>query len=203
MKLSATLTAAVATAVLVAASPALAAPFGIAMGTPQSQLNILRNVDETTAVKTYEISVPQPNSEISFYDVDLTAKTGVCRLIAFGTSHPGDDTGALVRSVYSSFKTALDGKYGKDEEFDYLNDGSKLTGPSQFAQGLNDNERSLVTYWDSSTKAGLPSDIQAISLEAEAVDGDSTYIVVTYEFSNYNDCAAQKPRDTSSDSKGL
>ena len=202
MKLFATLTAAVATAVLVAASPALAGPFGVEKGTPKSQLNVLRVVDESTPFKTYEISVPSPNSEISFYDIDLTDKTGVCRLTAFGNSHYDDNTGATVRPIFNSFKDALTKKYGKSDDFDYLHDGSALTAADQFSAGLDKGERSLVSFWDSETTT-MPADIQSISLEAEAIDQTTTYVVITYEYSNFNDCFAMKPRDTSSDSKGL
>ncbi len=202
MKLFATLATAAAATVLLIASPALAGPFGVEKGTPKSQLNILRVVDESTPFKTYEISVTQPNGEISFYDVDLTDKTGVCRLTAFGNSHYDDNTGAAIRPVFNSFKDALTKKYGKSDDFDYLHDGSKLTAPDQFSEGLDSGERSLISFWDSDTTT-MPADIQSISLEAEAIDKTSTYVVVTYEYSNFNDCFAMKPRDNSSDSKGL
>lgn len=185
-----------ALAALFIAGSAFAGAFGIEQGTPISKLNVTRVVNDSTPYKTYRITVPMPNDEFSLYNVSATDSTGVCKITAIGKSYTNDGTGATIRGVFNRFKTALTAKYGKSTDFDYLHANASLSAPTQFADSLKADQRSLVSYWDSDSTKSLPSDIQSISLRATSIETNETYIVVAYELGNFDACWAQRPKDT-------
>lgn len=176
------------------ATAALAAPFGIAMGTPVNQLTVV----STESPNTYKIRVPIPNSEFESYTVIAPPGIGVCKIIAVGRDHTGDHDGMAIRATYSDLKTALASKYGPSKEFDFIKNGALWSGDTEFAMSLRQNERILSSFWTAGYGSALPGDLTGVMIEGHATSASSTYVNIVYEYANFTQCSASaNARDNS------
>lgn len=176
---------------LTASTPAFADVFGVQMGASPQSLGGKASADDPGPVKFYKLpAVPKPHGEFETYAAMSSAKTGICKIAGYGRSYNGDMDGHKVHDAWEALGATLEAKYGKSARFDDLDEGSIWNKPEDFAMGLKVEERTLVAYWVPKYGAKLPVDLRAIKLEASAVSGSETYLVISYEFANFGTCSA-------------
>ncbi|WP_155914538.1 hypothetical protein [Asticcacaulis sp. AC460] len=190
--------AATATSVLLAATAAFAGPFGIKMGAQVKDLKVVEKHDMSAPWEAYSISVPQPNSEFESYMIVLTPQTGVCKVLAIGKTYEDDRYGTSVRSAYDKLKSALSQKYGQPKDYDFLSSGALWKDSEDFAASLDKNERTLASFW--SVPLDASNEIADIQLSAEGASLSDTYISLSYELRNFDQCVKLKD---STDNNGL
>lgn len=173
-----------------------AAAFGIEMGTPLSSLG---NVQRRDAPNVYEVTPPQPHSEFDTYLVLAAPVHGVCKIVGIGKDHLGDRDGTSVRGRAAELTSTLTAKYGSSKLYDFLHAGSIWKDAGDWAMALRLKERSYARFWNREFASTLPSDVEGITLEAGATGPSTTYLRLTYEFTNMDQCLApQKKKDEGS-----
>jgi len=170
------------------ATATFAGPFGLNMGESLNALKPL-GLEPTGVAGIYEMqSVPDPHPDFEHYSVGLTSEDGLCKVMAtsypIATSAYGDD----LKSQFQAARDALNAKYGKGKDYDFLKEGSDLNAPKDWMMGLVMKERVLVTYW---VQGNFPDGIASIALEARADDSNSGTIRVGFEFKNFASCKAK------------
>jgi hypothetical protein len=180
------------------ATTAHAQAFGVVMGAPASRYG---GKVVTASPYYFRISVPDPNDEFESYAVLATPETGICKVSAIGRTHSNDEYGTQVKAKFKDLESALAEKYGRPREFDFLKSGALWDGPREWVWSVYKHERTLASYWLTSTGASLPSPVEAIQLDTRSVDPSSgAYVALSYEFSNFDACKKIIAR---SDSSGL
>ena len=163
---------------------ASAQAFGIEKGSPIGSLNVVREVDEFY----YIVTVPKPHPEFESYAVRTSSETGVCKVTGIGKDHDSDRYGTSVKSAFSSLSNSLNNIYGANKSFDFLNFGALWDEPNEWVMSLKQNERSYSTYWDEEEKSDMPEGLRSVSLHVKSTSSDSAYIVLKYEFDNFDVC---------------
>jgi hypothetical protein len=175
----------VAFAMAMMSSAAVAGPFGIAAGTPVSQLKVFsRSGDLLT------ISVPQPDAEFEAYQVWAPPGVGVCKLIAIGKTEDSDGDGSDTRAEYAALKAMLARSFGKPESYEYLHTGARWKDDRDWVMSLWQRERTQTSFWGTSGGPLNADDVGAIELETKASSANSSYNSVGFEFTNFSKCAA-------------
>jgi hypothetical protein len=54
------------------------------------------------------------------------------------------------------------------------------------------DERSKSSFWDRSEGSNLPPDIEAINLKVLSANMNENYVVITYEFKNFEQCKQEE-----------
>lgn len=187
--------------VAVIAPAANAQAFGVTMGAPISKFANAEKFEQAGPITLYKLeTLPSPHSEFESYLLAATPAQGVCKVMGLGKTHRADKSGTSVRSAYEDLVEALNAKYGHGEEYDFSHAGALWKDSDEFAMALRQNERTLAALWSRSKGSSLPEDIEGISLDTSSPDGSSTYLTLTYEFSNFAACKGELQKR---DSRGL
>ncbi|WP_272976777.1 hypothetical protein [Deinococcus geothermalis] len=170
--------------------PSVAAQtFGLQSGMKLEALQKLPGFRKLSSDFTYAITTPPtPNAQFETYMLLVTPKAGLCKVLALGKTNRADSYGDTLRNQFSTFEQLLTNKYGPAEKFDFLKANSLWDEPRDFAMALRMNERYLSAYWTREKLPSLPTDIQAIALEGNALNSTDTYITVGYELRNFAAC---------------
>lgn len=171
---------------MVAATSATAGAFGIEMGTPLRDLEVIDIFTGSGTITSYDVIVPTPHPDFGIYTVSLTPQTGVCRIYAISPNFQNDRNGAGIRAAYSRVKAGLVSKYGPaTEQADGLRPGARDRGAGDFAGALDRKDRSLSSRW---IVNGRTNDVMAIMLLASATDASTTALTIGYSFTNTVEC---------------
>lgn len=162
---------------------AFAQAFGVTMGDPVSNYSGAEVSDGV-----YLIAVPRPNSEFESYAATSTPETGICRVIGIGKDYQNDNYGHKLRSAFKSLHGALKERYGTSYDVDFLHAGSIWNEPNEFGWSLYQNERSLNSFWDEEEGSAMPPHLDGIVLSGKATDPSTTYLNLSYQFSNFGRC---------------
>lgn len=165
---------------------ALAQAFGVQQGEHVSKYA----GKPTGQPNQYEITVPQPNREFESYLVTSTQSTGICTVTGIGKNHETDDYGNEIKSSFASFKSALDNKYNKAKNYDFLQAGAIWKEPREYGWSLYKKERNLISIWTEENGSNNLKQIKGIMLSAKAISPSVTYLTLRYEFQNLDKCAA-------------
>lgn len=165
-------------------------PFGFPLG---ASLQEIQNLTVLSADKDnknwYETKIaPTTNNEFEAYSLMISPNYGLCKVIAYGITYKNDDYGNVLKNKFSSIESALNAKYGKGKNFDFLNYDSIWTDNKYFAMSLYKQERHLQSFWMLSTGVTLPGNLESIGLEGKALDSTRTYLVLRYESKNIKAC---------------
>ena len=168
---------------------ACAAPpsaFGITMGTPISQLSVVRKVGENV----FRVKAPIPHPEFENYSVLATPTHGVCKIVASGVTYSNDKYGTETRTAYNRIKSALAAKYGKSQTFDFIRSGSIWNGAHEWAASINQKERTLQDFWTTEVGSTLPEGMTGLDLDVGSTGLTDPYLIISYEFANFKSCRA-------------
>lgn len=170
--------------------------FGVRMGAPVSDYG--GYLAGTRRGYYYKITPPQPNSEFDFYSAFATPETGICKVSGIGKDYTNDAYGSKTKAAFANIKAALVSKYGSSTDYDFLHAGAIWKAANEWNWSIYKNERSLSSYWlDASS---LPAGVATLGLNANAVQSSAAYIVLNYEFTNFQKCLDIMKQ---SDSRGL
>jgi hypothetical protein len=188
----------IATIVLSAACiTAHAGPFGLNFGDSYAQLSKLGLVKDKVNQWYTAKSVPRPHPDFVTYELLISPKLGLCKIIASNSNISSDSYGSTLRQQYNLLEDSLSRKYGEGKKFDYLKSGSIWDEPRDFMMGLVKDERVLVTYWtvpDPSSHDG----VAVISLRADARNKSTGVIIINYESKNGKECIDVAREETNS-----
>jgi len=160
--------------------------FGISRGQSISTLKIVKKFDSSL----YSVIPPAPNFEFESYTVLATPATGVCKISGIGKDHDDDAYGGASQSAFERLESALEEKYGNHKHYDFIRNGALWDEPREWVMAIKQNERFFASFWDAEESSNLPSGLNSISLELLATSSSSSYIKLTYEFSNFDQCKA-------------
>lgn len=168
------------------ATPAIAGPFGFTMGEPISKYKVA----EALELGRYKIqAVPVPRQDMDFVVVTATPAHGICKVTAISKDFPHDAYGTDILGEFDELKSALNQKYGPSKNFNFLKAGALWDEPREFAMALYKEERTLSSFWPLEVNSGPMADnIANISLTAKALNTDTTYWLLSYEFTNFEAC---------------
>jgi len=166
------------------ASNANAQAFGVAMGEPVTKYNG-KNQDGIT----YDITVPQPNSEFEFYTADATPTTGICNVTGTGKPHNDDPSGISVQKAAKKLKTGLTAKFGNSKSFGLTLDEVIYDDPD-LVWALKEDIASVHVAWHKKYGSQLPPGVKQVSLGILATDDKTARILLYYNFDNDDRCEA-------------
>jgi hypothetical protein len=173
--------------IAVVALPAMAGPFGFQMGMSVKQVQALVKLEPSPVPGTYLAkTAPKPYPTFEGYLLAFSPKTGLAKVVAVGNEVKVAGTGLGLRHSFDDMERTLSAKYGGSEVKDELDPRSIWSGPGDWMQALNREERVLSARWYGS-EGPLPDGIQAIELQAKAVSSSAGRLLLTYEFSNFSD----------------
>jgi hypothetical protein len=165
-----------------------AGPLGLNMGQTVAQTKIVKALGSNN----YSVSVPNPLNSFENYLAKIGQKIGLCRLIAVGRTFENDAYGSNVSGEYGRLKELIFSKYGASKEFDFLQAGSIWNEPKDWSMAVMKDERSKSSFWDRSEGSNLPPDIEAINLKVLSANMNENYVVITYEFKNFEQCKQEE-----------
>ena len=176
----------------------MAGPFGLEMGMTLEQLKKQFTVEEMSPGVYKTSSVPNPHPDLVFYRLAITPEHGLCKIMTGTGAVTTSAYGSELRGRYNSFKSALTAKYGEGAELDFLRSGSIWQEPRYWMMGLLKKERKLITFWAEKNKPTIDN-LKSVMVEANAVNVETGFVTVGYEFENAGACLAamQKAKNSS------
>ncbi|MFT3916139.1 MAG: hypothetical protein QM704_19275 [Anaeromyxobacteraceae bacterium] len=178
---------------LLIAGPAFAGPFGFQPGLTRAQVEAkVGKIEETDNPRVYRTKkAPTPLRGMEGYALLISKQYGLCKVMGIGRDVETSVYGTELESAYGELKQALIKKYGAPStSAEYLKSGSIWREPKDFMMGLKLQERQLWTAWTVLTDP----EVDAISLEAKAIDANTGYLNLSYEFTNFTECVAEKEK---------
>jgi hypothetical protein len=136
-------------------------------------------------------NVPTPHPSFDSYRLAFSTKSGLCVLSGIGKNITSGSSGAEVQAAFEDLATALSERYGHGKKYDFYT-GASSGNPQYWMMNLKEKDRVFAMLWGKDTGATLPATISGIGLDANALDMETGYISVRYEFSNVADCVAEE-----------
>lgn len=162
---------------------AIAGPFGLTMGTKVADLDVS---EKEGRISYMAKSVPSPNSRFESYGLFISDQHGLGKVVAIGNTIATSVYGEGIRSEFEALRGLLNKKYGEGKLVDFLQGGSIWNEPKDWMMGLVKRERVLLAYWATKETMDLPDQIQNIGLEVRAISDEKAYVILTYEFKNWD-----------------
>lgn len=157
--------------------------FGIKLGDRIQNYKVL-NGDRNF----FEVSPPIPHEEMSNYFVITSPQGEICSIAGNTRPISGDYTGTQTRKTYNAIKDALIRRYtNPSSEYDFIKSDATFSQKSNFRQSIEDNSRTLSSYWLADDGADLPPPLIGIGLEVSAIPSGS-YVSIKYEAENTETC---------------
>jgi len=160
-------------------------PFGLKMGLTLEQLKAIDPDLIPLKNNGYFITaIPKPHPSFDKYFLDVSPKTGLCRIMTLDEDIKTNSQGTQLRTQYGVIRDALAKKYGAFYEKDFLYPGSTMEDPHFYMLSLLKKERVLGSDWNTDSKANLSDGITNVTLITIANDLQTGSIMLIYEFSN-------------------
>lgn len=157
-------------------------PFGLWMGMGKEDL--AGPLEELAAYKFATTNVPHPHSAFESYVLQITPQLGLSWIKGIGLTIPTNSFGSAIRSSFDSLEERLTAVYGRGERTDLLLDGTIWNEPQDFMQGMQNQERYLLTRWERSVGSTMKDNLHQVGLMASAIDAWQGYLTVEYSFEN-------------------
>jgi hypothetical protein len=142
--------------------------------------------------------VPKPHPSFESYVVVVSESLGLCKVSGIGKTLESSSYGTQIHSEFDKLEDALASRYGAHKSYDLLQAGSLWTGPTYWMMGLYKKERTLATFWNRKEGSSLPGDMEAIMLDAKAMNTLEGYVTLRYEFTNSDTCNEEIKRNRDS-----
>lgn len=169
----------------------VSSPFGIPMNSDRQRIITLGGIYQEE-FKTWKIVAPPvANNAFDFYTISYTEKFGICQISAIGKTINTTPYGQGLKEQFASLRTALASKYGQDKNYDFLHANSIWDEDKYWMRSLEQNERSLASFWNVGSGAKLPADMKEVVLVARALSSDRGYVNVFYRSANYDLCRSE------------
>lgn len=173
---------------------AYAGPFGLEKGMTVSDLErAVGRLERTSSAGVYKSAkVPKPHREFEYYLFVVTPATGLCKIHAVGKDVEEDAYGFELRRRFASLSGQLTAIYGSPRTRDFLRSGSIWKEENEWMMGLSKNERVLMAHWPKESDATLKDAIEAIELQASALNSSDGYLALIYQFDNFDACSSAR-----------
>jgi len=125
-------------------------------------------------------TAPKPDAHFVQYVVFVPPETGVIKIVAISSDVTTKSSGETLRDKFNELRSSLEADHGKAALlFDFLIPGSDWNEPGDWMIALLNHERTLMAGWE--------PDEEGVSLaeKACAIDPQTGYVMVTYEFPNF------------------
>ncbi|CAL62390.1 Conserved hypothetical protein; putative exported protein [Herminiimonas arsenicoxydans] len=166
---------------------AFAGPFGLNQGDSADTLAKKGNFKPSEEPYTYIArSLTNGHSGFDLYSVVVTPQQGLCKINALGKDIVTSVYGSELTSAFNRLEQQLSEKYGKAKRYDFLRQGSIWKEPEDWTMSLLKKERTLSSFWGE--KNQLADSLMSISLEAKSLSNSKGYLLLSYEFNNFDDC---------------
>lgn len=165
------------------------APFGIPMNAAKQQIVKLGGVFDDKNGNWRLTNPPIPNAGFESYLIKYSDKYGICQITAVGKDILSSEYGDAVKSQFSAMRKIVQNKYGSDKNYDFLHAGSIWDEDKYWMRSLEQDERSLVSFWNKGANSKLPNDIGEIVLSANALSSTKGFLRLSYRSPNYEACA--------------
>jgi len=143
--------------------------------------------------------LPKGNSKLTEYDLLITPKSGLCKIVGYTDTIYSNSFGNQLISEFEFFENALTKKYGSNEKYDFAQRDSIWNNTQYWMMGLLKKERYLQAFWNKESGSNLPqNNIKNITVKATATRSDEGYISLGYEFLNIKECMSEY-RESSTD----
>ena len=126
-----------------------AGQFGLKMG---MKLNQIDKHAKKLGNDIYEITVPKPHSLFNLYIVRISPTKGLYWLKAISKDISTSVYGTELVSEFDDLEKKLKKVYGENKRLDFLQYESIWNEPKDWMMALMKKERTLIAYWDKSTK---------------------------------------------------
>jgi hypothetical protein len=180
----------IATALILNLNVAFAGPFGLDKGMTLD--NLKKQTELTPGNQPFIYTAKNllnGHPDFGQYLLVVTPDYGLCKVSASSKNISTDSSGIDLKEYHKQLNEALVAKYGSASEiFDFLKAGSIWKEPHYWMMSLIKKDRALTTFWIPSKNTALPDALSTISLEALALNTNSGYVRLTYEFDNMSDC---------------
>ena len=136
--------------------------------------------------------VPKGNSKLTKYDLLITPKSGLCKIVSYTDTMYSNSFGGQIISEFEFFEKALTKKYGQNQKYDFVQRGSIWNDTQYWMMGLFKKERYLQAFWNKKSGSNLPqNNLMNVSVNASATSNDEGYIYLIYEFLNIDECISE------------
>ena len=163
---------------------AKAQPFGVEQGSPPMKYG----GEQVDSKFSFYVSPPNMHPSFEKYLVTSTPETGICKVSGLGRTLKNDSYGNQVRSEFDLISEQVKSKYGRSKSFDFLNASSIWHDGNDWAMAVYKKDRHLSRFWDSKEHSDLSHNVNSISLQAHALNSSDTYLVLSFEFDNFDKC---------------
>ena len=162
-----------------------AAPFGLRMGTPRTEvLALVGNYSESQPGFLHVRNVPRTSPDFEAYGLIVSPTLGLCKILAVGRDLELNASGDNLKEAFAETARALDEEYGRHELYDYLKPGSLLKNPDDWTIALVKTQRVLAGTWTPAPSSGLGS----ILLETVAPSASVGYLELHFEGRTFGAC---------------
>lgn len=173
---------------LVLPAPTNVGPFGIYKGMTWAELQPYKPM--LNSGWAFELdSVPIPHELFINHVVLLSKETGVCKIISSSDIVTSLENGEGLRVKFDSVKQGLVEKYGPvTSTINMIKTESLFKAPKDWMLSLKSEERIYKAYWVQEEKNQFPNGIDAIQLEAKAINLNHGILILSYDFDNASEC---------------
>ena len=170
-----------------------AAPFGLTMGMSEKAVRALVRLDSVKGQRGVFTAarLPKSLSDFESYQLVISPKQGLCKMAAVGRDIRAGAYGTDLLLTFNNISDMVSERYGQGERIDHVLAGSMWDQPRDWMMGLRQKERTLSTMWDAEEGSRIPVTIKAIVLEASALSGETGFLRLSFEFTNFTSCLAE------------
>ena len=167
---------------LSSATAGFSGPFGFHMGMTKEQIG--EGLEQTGPNRFQTTNPPRPDRDFYRYGLLIDPELGLTTIVAIGHAIPTSSYGTELKRQFEVLENKLIDKYGKNDKYDFLHDGSLWKRPQDWMQSLKNKERVLKAVWGEVIGSDWKDAIQNIKLEARAIGPELGALVLIYEFEN-------------------
>jgi len=164
-------------------------PFDLKMGMKIEEID--RNAKDI-GNNTYKVKLSSSHKTFDTYTVSMCPSGELYMIRAVSGDITTNSDGTELRSTFSGFKNKYKKAYGSGEHINHLSTSSPWTEKEDWMVGLIEDDRTLRTTWDRASEATLSDNVTEISLEALPIGINNGYILLSYKFSNYENCKTEQ-----------
>jgi len=176
-------------------------PFGLAMGISVAELQDVYGFKrDGKKLGYFDGQPPKPVSGMDSYFAVATKGQGVCKIGATVIVEITNDFGDQIKAEADRVAELVQLKYGKyTEKVDYIKNTDHRGRSDFWTYDLEIQLNAYSYHWGGGKKGiALPNNIRSIEVVSFATASNNGYILVSYEFNNFNDCLAEIKKQNSS-----
>lgn len=166
----------------------MSAPFGIELGSPTSELEVL----ESFGGGRFVIAPPRPHPAFETYVVESSDRLGVVWVKAIGFTMDNDAYGNGVQLRHEELRGQLSKRYGSPEMVDWIVSEALWKDSREWVMSLTQNERFYYARWE---RPSIPSDLESVYLGVGTDGNFASWLVLEYASAHMKEVEAARQDD--------